>query len=82
MKYQLLREIQRLRKELSDAIGSLEKEEAGRRGFCDDLQETRIELTELRERLAVSLAKKKECGCGRCAEGAHMYADLEVSCHS
>lgn len=79
MEYQLLGEIQRLRKELSDAIGSLETEGEGRGSFHDELQETRRGLRELCEMLAVSLTKKKECGCSCCTEGAHVYAGLEVS---
>jgi len=79
MEAQLLGEIKRLRKELKDAIESLNSEEVERRNFHDEIQETRKELTMLREMLVGFLAKKKQCSCGCCAEGTHVYADLEVS---
>lgn len=79
MEAQLLGEVKRLRNELKDAIESISSEEAERRNFRDEVQETRKELTTLHEMLVGFLAKKKQCGCGCCTEGTHVYADIEVS---
>jgi len=78
MEYQLLSEIQRLRRELSEAIESLHTEETGR-GLREQLQDTRTEFVTVHEKLAAILTKQEQCGCKCCKEGAHMCADLQAS---
>lgn len=79
MEYQLLGEIQRLRKELNEAMGYLHTEEADIRGFHEQLQDTRTELMVVHEKLAAVLVKKEQCGCKCCGEGVRMHVDLQVS---
>ena len=81
MEYQLLNEIQRLRKELNEAMGSIHTEEVDRMSFREQLQDTRTELTTVYERLAAILIKQEQCGCECCTDAAHVYADLQVSHH-
>ena len=77
--YQLLGEIQRLRKELSEIMESLHTEEADQRSFRGQLQDARVELVTVYEKLAETTVKQERCGCECCTEGAHIHADLQVS---
>lgn len=77
--YQLLNEIQRLRKELSEIMESLHTEEADRRSFREQLQDARAELVTVYEKLAETTVKQERCGCKCCTEGAHIHGDLQVS---
>jgi len=51
MEYQLLSDIQRLRRELNEAIGCLQTEGTDR-GLREQLQDTRTELVTVHEKLA------------------------------
>jgi len=77
---QVLVEIKRLRKELSEAAGSLQMGVADR-SFREQLQGTQTEPTTVYEKIAAILVKQEKCGCECCIDGARMYADFQVSYH-
>ena len=79
MEKELLGGIQRLRRELNDAMKDLRQEEARRRDPRERLRDARTELMTVYEKLAGILAKQEQCGCECCTERAHMRADLQVS---
>lgn len=79
MEHELLDEIRRFRKELNEAMGSLDVKVGDGRSFRNNLRGTQTELVLLREELARLQVKQAGCGCGCCAEGVRVYVDLEVS---
>jgi len=76
----VLVEIKRLRKELSEAVGSLQMGVTDE-SFREQLQDTPAKPTTAYGKLAAILVKQEQCGCECCIDGARMYADFQVSYH-